>query len=66
MSALLAEVSQRLDEEQRWVEVKGAYERLQREDPEGWQDYLAELAELDHLAGDGLADAREDWPEFNK
>jgi hypothetical protein len=66
MTALLADLAQRLDEEQRWTEINNAYERYRREDPGGWQDYLAEMALWDQTAGDGLLDPREDWPEHNQ
>lgn len=42
-----------------------AYARLQS-DPAAWGEYQAELAEWDGAAGDGLGDARSEFPEFNR
>lgn len=42
-----------------------AYARL-RSDPAAWDEYQAELAEWDGTAGDGLGDARGEFPEFNQ
>jgi hypothetical protein len=52
--------------EQRWLQIEAAYERLQRDDPAGWAEYLAELAEWE--AGTGGADsaATQEWPEYNR
>ena len=44
MGALLDAESRRLEAEQRWVEIEAAYERIRRDDPDGWHDYLGELA----------------------
>jgi hypothetical protein len=66
MTQLLTDVAQQLAEEQQWLEISGAYARLQRQDPEEWQNYLAELDKWDRATGDGLPSAREDWPEFNQ
>jgi hypothetical protein len=51
-----AELAQSLDkaEEARfWAGVREDYGRLQA-DPQEWGDYVSELAEWDHTAGDGL------------
>ncbi|MGH3825321.1 MAG: hypothetical protein ACRDRA_21150 [Pseudonocardiaceae bacterium] len=64
MSALLDTESRRLEAEQRWSEIESAYERLQREDPEGWRDYLGELAEV--TADEPDTTAAEEWPEYNR
>lgn len=42
-----------------------AYARL-RSDPAAWDEYQAELAAPDRTAGDGLGDARGEFPEFNR
>lgn len=63
MGALLDAESRRLEAEQRWTEIETAYERIQRDDPAGWQDYLGELAEV--TAGDSDAAAASEWPEYN-
>ena len=41
------------------------YERLARDDPEGFAEYLAEGRLWDTTAGDGLGDARAEFPEYN-
>jgi hypothetical protein len=51
-----AELAQTLDnaEDARfWAGVRADYARLQG-DPREWGDYVSELAEWDHTAGDGL------------
>ncbi|MGH4018230.1 MAG: hypothetical protein ACRDT0_03085 [Pseudonocardiaceae bacterium] len=63
MGALLDVESRRLEAEQRWAEIEAAYERIQWTDPDGWQDYLGELAEMS--AGEPDATAAEEWPEYN-
>lgn len=50
MGALLDAESRRLETEQRWAAIEAAYDRMQQEDPAGWQGYLGELGEL--TAGD--------------
>lgn len=45
MAALVAQLAERLEDEQRWREIEAAYERLRRDDPAGWAEYLDELAE---------------------
>ncbi|MGH3888717.1 MAG: hypothetical protein ACRDSZ_19525 [Pseudonocardiaceae bacterium] len=45
MSALLSDVAERLETEQRWCDIEAAYQRMQREDPDGWAEYFGELAE---------------------
>lgn len=47
--------------EQRWAEIEAAYERIRRQDPDGWHDYLGELAEVS--AGEPDATTAEKWPE---
>jgi len=64
MGALLDDFSRRLETDQRWQEIGTAIERLQRDDPAGWQEYLAELAAWDATATD-LSNAVQEWPEFN-
>lgn len=39
MGALLSDVTARLETEQRWSDIEAAYERMQREDPDGWSEY---------------------------
>jgi hypothetical protein len=64
MGALLDAESRRLEAEQRWTEIEAAYERIQRDDPASWQDYLGELAEV--TAGEPDTTAAAEWPEYNE
>ena len=65
MAALLETESRRLESEVRWSAIEDAYARMQREDPRGWREYLAELHEWDAgTAGSDTAAASE-WPEYN-
>lgn len=66
LGALLEKVSRRLAYEQMMREANAAMERMEREDPEAWASYLAELREWDHsTAADCLGDAVGEWPEYN-
>lgn len=65
MGALLESESRRMEADQRWTEIESAYQRVQREDPEGWQEYLNELAEWDSVGGADTT-AADEWPEYNK
>ncbi|MGH3777712.1 MAG: hypothetical protein ACRDRR_18605 [Pseudonocardiaceae bacterium] len=66
MGTLLSDVVERLETEQRWSDIEAAYERMQREDPDGWAEYLGELAEWEAgTAGTDTAAAQE-WPEYNQ
>jgi hypothetical protein len=41
-------------------------ERMQREDPGAWQEYVSELRAFEAgTARDGLTSAASDWPEYN-
>lgn len=63
MGALLADVADRLAAEQRDREVREACARMQRDDPQGWQDYLHELTVVEFdAAADGSA--ADEWPEY--
>lgn len=64
MSALLDTESRRLEDEQRWVDIEAAYDRLRRDDPAGWEAYVHELAEV--IAGEPDSTAAEEWPELNR
>lgn len=66
MGALLTEVAGRLETEQRWSDIEAAYKRMQLEDPDGWNQYLDELAEWE--AGTAVTDtaAAQEWPEYNR
>ncbi|MHB8294010.1 MAG: hypothetical protein ACYDH5_05175 [Acidimicrobiales bacterium] len=64
MGALLERESRRLETEQRWSEIEAAYDRMQRDDPAEWADYLGELAEVS--AGEPDTAAAQEWPEYNQ
>jgi hypothetical protein len=64
MGALLETESRRLETEQRWSEIEAGYERIQRDDPAGWADYLDELAGV--TAGVPDPAAEQEWPEYNQ
>ncbi|MGH3276085.1 MAG: hypothetical protein ACRDNZ_17385 [Streptosporangiaceae bacterium] len=41
-------------------------DRMRRENPEGWQEYLSEFQVFSEgTAGDGLGAAAAEWPEYN-
>jgi predicted transcriptional regulator len=64
MTVLLQQMSLQLQAEQNWADIEAAYGRLQREDPEGWEEYLSELRAWDTVPADP-GDAATEWPEFN-
>jgi predicted transcriptional regulator len=66
MSALLSDVARRLETEQRWSDIEAACERIQREDPDGWTEYLGELAEWERDTATTDAAAAQEWPEYNQ
>lgn len=66
LGALLSEIADQLDNEQRWAEIEAAYERVQRDDPAGWAEYLGELAEWEAGTASVDASATEEWPEYNR
>lgn len=55
----------RLIDEHEMQQVHAAYARL-RADPEAWADYQAELAAWATTVGDGLPDARDEYPEYHR
>jgi predicted DNA-binding protein len=65
MAALLRDISSELEEQQRWVMIEESYERLRREDPDGWAEYLAELRTWDSVSADP-GNAAAEWPEYNR
>jgi hypothetical protein len=65
MLALLEEAARRLEREEAMRQATASYERLAREDPVSFAEYLAEGRDWEALAGDGLSDARDEFPEFN-
>jgi hypothetical protein len=63
--APLGEAVRRLVREHEINQVMQRYEEL-RADPDEWASYQAETRLTDNVAGDGLPDAREEYPEFNR
>ena len=55
MDAELARTLDKAEEARFWAGVRADYARLQA-DPQEWADYVSELAQWDHAAGDGLDD----------
>ena len=53
LDAELARALDRVEDVRFWAGVREDYARLQ-DDPQEWADYVGELAEWDHTAGDGL------------
>jgi hypothetical protein len=65
VSALLSDVVERLETEQRWCDIEVAYERMQREDPDGWGEYLGELAEWRASTTTVDTAAVHEWPDIS-
>jgi transposase InsO family protein len=67
VSALLESIAARLDREEALRRATESYERLAREDPEGFKAYIAEGEAWDRAtAADGLSPAREEYPELSE
>ena len=63
---LLARLAEREQYQREMRRANEVMERMQREDPQAWQDYLSELRGFESgTARDGLSDARAEWPEYN-
>jgi hypothetical protein len=60
----LGEAVRRLIMEHHFAQINQRYEEL-RADPAEWESYQAELRLTSNAAGDGLPDAREEYPEYN-
>jgi hypothetical protein len=66
LGELLDKVSRRLAYEQMMADAADVMRRMQREDPEAWNGYLAELRLWDDAtSSDGLGNAAEEWPDYN-
>ncbi|WP_322751666.1 MULTISPECIES: hypothetical protein [unclassified Frankia] len=61
----LGEAVRRLVKEYKINRIMRRYEEL-RADAEEWVSYQAEARLTDDAAGDGLPDAREEYPEYNR
>jgi hypothetical protein len=63
---LLARMAEREQYQREMRRANEVMERMQREDPAAWRDYVAELRTFEAGAmGDGLGDAATEWPEYN-
>jgi hypothetical protein len=63
---LLARLAEREQYQREMRRANEVMERMQREDPQAWQDYLSELRGFEGgTARDGLSDATAEWPEYN-
>ena len=65
MLALLEDIAHRLEREEAMRQATASYERLMREDPKAFAEYLTEGRAWDELSADGLRSAREEFPEHN-
>jgi hypothetical protein len=64
---LLARLAEREQYQREMRRANEVMERMEREDPQGWQDYLSELRGFEGgTMRDGLSDATAEWPEFNE
>ena len=63
---LLARLAEREQYQREMRRANEVMERMEREDPKAWQDYLSELRGFEGgTARDGLSDAAAEWPEYN-
>ena len=66
LGELLARLAERERYQREMQRANEVMDRMQREDPRAWQDYLSELRGFESgTARDGLSDATVDWPEYN-
>jgi hypothetical protein len=63
--ASLGETVRQLIMEHHFSQIRQRYEEL-RADPEEWASYQAEAQLTDNIAGEGLPNAREEYPEYNQ
>jgi hypothetical protein len=64
---LLARLAEREQYQREMRRANEVMERMDREDPQAWQDYLSELRGFEGgTASDGLSDAAAEWPEYNE
>ena len=65
MTALLRDVCSELEARQEWAVIEASYERLKREDPQCWAEYVSDLETWDSVTSD-LGDAAHEWPEYTR
>jgi hypothetical protein len=61
----LGEAVRQLIMEHHIAHINQRYEELHA-DPDEWASYTVEARLTDNVAGEGLADAREEYPEYNQ
>ena len=67
MGDLLAHLAEREQYQREMRRANEVMERMEREDPRAWRDYLSELRGFEGgTARDGLSDAAAEWPEYNE
>jgi hypothetical protein len=62
MSALLRDVCSELEARQEWAIIEASYERLKREDPQGWAEYVSDLEAWDSVSAE-IGDEAHEWPD---
>lgn len=63
---LLGRLAEREQYQREMRRANDVMDRMQREDPPVWQEYLSELHTFEAgTASDGLTAAAVDWPEYN-
>lgn len=67
LGELLARLAEREQYQREMRRANEVMERMEREDPQGWQDYVSELRGFEGgSVRDGLSDAAAEWPEYNE
>jgi len=67
LGELLARLAEREQYQREMRRANEVMERLEREDPQAWRDYLSELRGFEGgTLRDGLSDAAAEWPEYNE
>jgi hypothetical protein len=63
---LLSRLAEREQYQRDMRRANEVMDRMQREDPEAWQEYVTDLRAFEAgTARDGLTAGASDWPEFN-
>ncbi len=66
LPGMLCRSAQRKRYQRQMRHANEVMDRLRREDPAAWHEYLSELRTFDTgTAVDGLCGAAADWPEYN-
>jgi hypothetical protein len=66
LGELLSRLAEREQYQREMRRANEVMDRMQREDPAAWQEYVAELRSFEAgTARDGLTAAESDWPEYN-